>query len=306
MSTSTVSPLKAKIQTIIRGNFFNVGILATIILNGILVGVQTYDGCPNWVQYIQLLILFVFFLEIILRWMGRNSTKEYLSDGWNYFDIVILLAGVAPEIADIVAASSGQESQSSVWATLRVLRIVQLTRSIRAVEDLRILIGVLLKSIKSLSYIAILFLLVMYIYAVVGVTLFKNRDYKHSEHLELTISNPDPYGHVGEAFFTLFRILTGEDWTDLRYNLLNNEHTQRDDGTNTVPRTSNFTVTFYHVSWMVVAAYLLMNLVVGAIVSNFQLVLDAKKADEEGGDNNGGPPDDGDAPKRRIIKKPKV
>lgn len=154
------------------------------------------------------------------------------------------------------------------------------------------MIGVLLRSIKSLSYIAVLFLLVMYIYAIMGVTLFRNRDYANSEHLELTISNPDPYGSLGEAFFTLFRILTGEDWTDLRYNLLTNEHTVAKvkrlpgsegvpDHMNTVPRASNLVVTIYHVSWMVIAAYLLVNLVVGAIVNNFQLVLDARREEEE-------------------------
>ena len=240
-----------------------------------------------------------------MRWIGRNSTQEYVSDLWNWFDIFILLIGVIPELYEIISAPSSNEKQNSVLATLRVLRIVQLTRSIRAVDELKILIVVLLKSIKSLSYIAILFLLVMYIYAVVGVTLFKNPDYKQSEHLELTISNPDPYGTIGEAFFTLFRILTGEDWTDLRYNLLDNEHTQNNnDGTGrtTVPKSSNFVVTFYHVSWMIIAAYLLMNLVVGAIVNNFQLVLDARKLEEK--EEAEEKKDDDDNSFRRIIKKP--
>jgi voltage-gated sodium channel len=164
----------------------------------------------------------------------------------------------------------------------------------------------------------------MYIYAIVGVTLFKNKNYDNSEHLELTISNPDPYGDIWEAFFTLFRILTGEDWTDLRYNLLDNKYTTANG--DSVPGQSNFTVTFYHVSWMVIAAYLLVNLVVGAIVNNFQLVLDAKREEEEqfkklrekqlraergeddtdvddGDDDND---DDDTPPKRKITKRPKV
>jgi voltage-gated sodium channel len=282
---------------------------------------------------IQLCILFVFFIEVLLRWHGRRSTREYFADRWNWFDVFILIIGIVPEVAGIVFTEM-DDQQNSVFATLRVLRIVQLTRSIRAIEELRVLIGVLLKSIKSLSYIAMLFLLVMYIYAIMGVTLFKNKNYAESEHLELTISNPDPYGTLGEAFFTLFRILTGEDWTDLRYNLLTNEHTTRtqkvvdgqivEDSMNTVPVASNFTVTIYHVSWMVIAAYLLVNLVVGAIVNNFQLVLDARREEEErfkskkenqnpnpglddtpsssGDDDDENPP----PPPRRTTKRPKV
>ena len=281
-------------------------------------------------QVVQLCILFVFFIEVLLRWHGRRSTREYFADRWNWFDVFILIIGIIPEVAGIIFTEM-DDQQNSVFATLRVLRIVQLTRSIRAIEELRVLIGVLLKSIKSLSYIAVLFLLVMYIYAIMGVTLFKNKQYDQSEHLELTISNPDPYGDIWEAFFTLFRILTGEDWTDLRYNLLTNEHTIGSkktvggevvvDNMNTVPGASNFVVTIYHVSWMVIAAYLLVNLVVGAIVNNFQLVLDARREEEErfkekkenqnpsmglGDDSDGGDDDRTPPPPKRTTKRPKV
>ena len=33
-------------------------------------------------------------------------------------------------------------------------------------------------------------------------------------------NSSDPYGSLDEAMFTLFRTLTGDDWTDLRYNLI--------------------------------------------------------------------------------------
>ncbi|WMX15221.1 MULTISPECIES: ion transporter [unclassified Aureispira] len=310
------SPTRLKARNIINSTWFNMTILGLIVLNGLLIGVQTYSHVPSYIQVVQLCILFVFFIEVVLRWHGRRSTREYFADRWNWFDVFILVIGIIPEVAGILFTDMNDQ-QNSVFATLRVLRIVQLTRSIRAIEELRVLIGVLLKSIKSLSYIAVLFLLIMYIYAIMGVTLFKNKQYSQSEHLELTISNPDPYGSLGEAFFTLFRILTGEDWTDLRYNLLKNEYTAKEDGMNTVPAASNWVVTIYHVSWMVIAAYLLVNLVVGAIVNNFQLVLDARREEEERFKNkkdNQNPainnPDDGrdddKLPPRRTTKRPKV
>lgn len=261
-------------RKIVENKWFNLTIMFLIILNGLLIGVQTYDNTPDFIQVVQLCILFVFFLEIIIRWKGRNSTEEYFADRWNLFDIFILVIGVIPEVADIVLESDSESK--NILSTLRILRVIQLTRSIRAIGELQLLIGVLVKSIRSLSYIAVLFLLIMYIYAIIGVTLFKNRDYENSEHLRVTISNPDPYGDLGEAFFTLFRIMTGEDWTDLRYNLLENKHIKGN-----VPNSTNATVTIFHVSWMVIAAYLLINLVIGAIVNNFQLVLDAQKEAEE-------------------------
>ncbi len=299
MTITQTSGLKRFSQKIISSTGFNMLILSLIVLNGLFIGIQTYDWAPDWIHFLQLLILSIFFVEVMLRWWGRNSTQEYLADGWNYFDVIILVLGVVPEVADIIITSKG-EGQSSIWATLRVLRIIQLTRSIRAIDDMRVLVSVLVKSIRSLSYIAVLFLLIMYIYAIIGVTLFKNPEYINSEHLRLTGSNPDPYGDIGEAFFTLFRILTGEDWTDLRYNMLNNAETTAEGKNVVAPHIPNWVKTLYHVSWMIVAAYLLMNLVVGAIVSNFQMVLDAKKAAE-----NGGSPDD-EPTTTNIPKKPKA
>ncbi|EJF53420.1 Ion transport protein [Saprospira grandis DSM 2844] len=300
--SSSSKGLQEFARSIIRTNLFNFSILGAIVINGLLIGIQTYEWAPEWLHYVQLFILFVFFGEIWLRWVGRTSTKQFLSDGWNYFDIIILVLGVVPEVADIIMASE-KSGQNSVWATLRVLRVVQLTRSIRAVEEMQVLVAVLVRSVRSLSYIAVLFFLIMYIYAIIGVSLFKNPDYAESDHLALTISNPDPYKDMGEAFFTLFRILTGEDWTDLRYNMLDNEYTTANGRSVVAPDVPNWVKTLYHVSWMIIAAYLLMNLVVGAIVNNFQMVLDAKKEKEEGGNGGNG----GDKPKRtRISKRPKV
>jgi voltage-gated sodium channel len=298
-------------RIIVESKWFTIGIMFLIILNGLLIGVQTYDGAPEYIRIIQLCILFVFFMEIVLRWTARRTNQEYTSDWWNWFDIFILVIGIIPEVGDMLL--EGGEGQTHILSTLRILRVVQLTRSIRAIGELQLLIGVLIRSIRSLSYIAVLFLLVMYIYAIIGVTLFRNREYKQSEHLKLTISNPDPYGDLGEAFFTLFRILTGEDWTDLRYNLLSNEHIN-----GTSPKVSNVVVTIYHVSWMVIAAYLLINLVIGAIVNNFQVVLDAQREEEfkvlglssnQDDGNNSDDDKDKKGPeetRRRFIKRPKI
>lgn len=293
-------------RRIVENKWFTIGIMILIILNGLLIGVQTYDDAPAYIRVIQLSILFVFFLEIVLRWTGRRTTQEYVDDWWNWFDIFILVIGVIPEVADMVLQN--QDGETNILSTLRILRVVQLTRSIRAIGELQLLIGVLIKSIRSLSYIAVLFLLIMYIYAIIGVTLFRNPDYENSEHLRLTVSNPDPYGNLGEAFFTLFRILTGEDWTDLRYNLLTSEHMQGNS-----PKASGTIVTIYHVSWMVIAAYLLINLVIGAIVNNFQLVLDAQREaelketqKEEEGEEDSSSPDAPTEPQRRHIKRPKI
>ena len=57
--------------------------------------------------------------------------------------------------------------------------------------------------------------------------------------------------------------MTGEDWTDLRYNLV----TASEMG---VIKTPTVVVTLFHVFWFIIAAFLLLNLVTGAILNNYQ------------------------------------
>lgn len=67
--------------------------------------------------------------------------------------------------------------------------------------------------------------------------------------------------------FTLFREVTGEDWTDLRYNHI----TAYNLG---ILKTPPVIINLFHISWFVISVFLLLNLVTGAVISNYQMVMD--------------------------------
>ena len=138
----------------------------------------------------------------------------------------------------------------------------------------------LMKSLKSLLYNGILFLIFMYLFAVAGVSMFRlpNPETLSGEKLLMyeklmedaphsPANSPDPFGNISEAFFTLFRALTGEDWTDLRYNLVTASEYGLIDVNGSV-------VTVYHVLWFCIAAFLLLNLVTGAVINNYQISME--------------------------------
>ena len=181
---------------------------------------------------------------------------------------------------------------------LRVLRVFRVLRLLRAAKEIKLIISVLIRSMKSLLYNGILFFIFMYLFAVAGVSMFRlpNPDTLSGQKLELyeklmteaphsPSNSPDPYGSVGEAFFTLFRALTGEDWTDLRYNLV----TASEDG---LIEVSPSVVTAFHVIWFCLAAFLLLNLVTGAVINNYQLSIEEaeqrkkERAKQEATQNN--------------------
>lgn len=265
-----MTSLREKCYNFVYGKPFDVFITIVILVNSFLIGVQTtYDN--HIIEGIQHVILYIFTIECVLRYIAAGSLKAYLRSGWNVFDLVLVLIGwVPPTIAGNGAA----------MMALRVLRVFRVLRLLRAASEIKLIISVLIRSMKSLLYNGILFFIFMYLFAVAGVSMFRlpNPDTLSGEklaHYEQLMASaphspsnsPDPYGSIDEAFFTLFRALTGEDWTDLRYNLI----TASDEG---LIEVAPSVVTIYHVLWFCLAAFLLLNLVTGAVINNYQLSIE--------------------------------
>ena len=261
--------MSALVKNFISHKSFEWFIAAVIIINCALIGVETFSENPV-ILFIQKIALGIFTVEIILRWIARENIKSFFTDGWNIFDLTIVLITWIPE--DLF-------TNASIVTAIRVLRVFRVFRLLRAFPELKIMTSVLIRSLSALFYNGIFFFIFMYLFAIIGITLFKLPTHKTADTYKakaLTeylsqVPNapgiaPDPYGSLSETMFTLFRVLTGEDWTDLRYNLIQAKRMHVIDTHETV-------ITMYHVSWFIVATFLLLNLLVGAILNNYQIVM---------------------------------
>ena len=250
--------------------WFEISITIVILVNSILIGIETYVSDPT-IALIQKIVLGIFTVEIIARFIAADSIKEFFTNGWNIFDLSLVLIGYIPETLF---------ANGSAMMALRVLRVFRVMRLLRAAKGIKVMVSALVKSFSALFYNLIFFLIFVYLFAIVGVSLFKlpdpatlsGQDLAQYEKLMEVAPNspgnsPDPYGTLDEAMFTLFRALTGEDWTDLRYNL----NTASELG---VIKVNTIVVTTFHVIWFILSAFLLLNLVVGAIVNNYQAAME--------------------------------
>jgi voltage-gated sodium channel len=269
--------MSAVVKNFISQKSFEWFIAGVIIINCTFIGVETYISNPA-IPVIQNIALGIFTVEIILRWIARESITKFFSDGWNIFDLSIVLVGFIPEHIF---------TSASVIMTIRVLRVFRIFRLLRAFPELKIMTSVLIRSLSTLFYNGIFFFIFMYLFAIIGITLFKLPTTETADVVQMSALaeylkqvpnapgiSPDPYGSLGETMFTLFRILTGEDWTDLRYNLV---HASRIG----VIDVHESIITIFHVSWFVVATFLLLNLLVGAILNNYQIVMEELKVEKK-------------------------
>ena len=260
-------------QKITTSRLFESSIMVVIFINCIVIGLETYNR--NYIyDLINTVCLIIYTIEILMRFVGRSSLRQFFSNGWNIFDLLVVVVSYIP---DDISANSG------VVAAVRVLRIFRILRLFKANMELRLIISVMIRSMRALTYNAIVMLIFMYVFAVAGTLFFKLPEAHDleptqakvlSEYVQsaanMPLNSDDPYGNLNEAMFTLLRIMTGEDWTDIRYNLVTASRLHL------IP-VAPWVVTFFHVLWYVFAAFLLINLVVGAVINNYQMIMDEEK-----------------------------
>ncbi len=264
---------KYQCKAIANNRWFEMSIMIVILINSFLIGVETYTDNAT-IKLIQQVILGIFTIEILIRFIAADSINSFFSDGWNVFDFSLVLIGYIPE-------NMVEDTQTMMG--LRVLRVFRVLRLLRAAKEIKLIMTVLLKSLSAMFYNLVLFLIFVYLYAIIGVSLFRLPNPNNLSGEELTryeklmeiapnapSNSCDPFGTLGEAIFTLFRELTGEDWTDLRYNHI----TAYELG---ILKTSPAIITTYHVSWFCLAAFLLLNLVTGAVINNYQIAIEEQE-----------------------------
>lgn len=231
-------------RTLVQSAPFNNFIIAVILVNAVLIGLSTYltDATAlRAIAIIESICIVIYLIEIALRFAARDSMAAFFRDGWNIFDIVIVVAALIP-------ASNG------IGPVLRILRVFRVLRLVKTIPELRLIVNVLVRSVASMKYVALLAAILFYVYAVIGVKLFGGDGHPMHSY----------FSSIHEACFTLFRILTGDDWTQMRYELAQAGY----------PLAA---FTAYQVSWIVVATFLLVNLIVGAVINNYQKVQDIEE-----------------------------
>lgn len=177
-----------KIKNIIESVRFQNAIMAVIVINAVIIGLETSPAImasfgPILVTLDQIAIT-IFVIEILLKLLVYRV--QFFRSGWNIFDFVIVSAALLP--------------LGGNFAILRALRIVRAFRLISAMPKMRQVVQGLLSAIPSMGSVILLLGLIFYVAAVMATKLFGG-------------SFPQWFGTVGESFYSLFQIMTLESWS---------------------------------------------------------------------------------------------
>jgi len=245
---------KDRLKGIVESSWFNNFIIWTILIAGIVVGIQTYgERVANWqglLHNMDILILWIFTIEAILKLIVYGT--DYFKDSWNVFDFVIVVI--------CWAAFFMPNIDAGVVAVFRLARVLRVFRLVSALPKLRILVDAMLKSIPSMGYVGILLFLLFYIYGVMGVFLFKEND-------------PIRFSDLGTSILTLFQITTMEGWTDILYaNMHGCDHEVYGLDNCESPVAQPTAAVIYFVSFVMFGTMIVLNLFIGVIMNSMEEV----------------------------------
>jgi voltage-gated sodium channel len=241
-------------QTVVESRTFQPVIIGVILVASVIVGLETSEYLMSryggFFFVLDGAILGIFAAEIILR-IGAHGNRpwRFFLDPWNVFDFVIVVICFIPATGPFAAV-------------LRLARILRVLRLVSAVPRLQLIVMALLRSIPSMGFIGLLLLLHFYIYAVIGVFFFARNDPMH-------------FGTLWDAFLTLFRAVTLEDWTDLMYIQIYGSDVYPIEGfLGVAPQPEAFPLLspFYFISFILFGTMIMLNLFIGVVVNSLHEV----------------------------------
>ncbi|XP_072876464.1 voltage-dependent L-type calcium channel subunit alpha-1C isoform X12 [Chlorocebus sabaeus] len=297
-----------KVWYVVNSTYFEYLMFVLILLNTICLAMQHYgQSCLFKIAMNILNMLFtgLFTVEMILKLIAFKP-KGYFSDPWNVFDFLIVIGSiidvilsetnhyfcdawntfdaliVVGSIVDIAitevnpaehtqcSPSMNAEENSRISITFfRLFRVMRLVKLLSRGEGIRTLLWTFIKSFQALPYVALLIVMLFFIYAVIGMQVFG----KIALNDTTEINRNNNFQTFPQAVLLLFRCATGEAWQDIMLACMPGKKCapESEPGNSTEgesPCGSSFAV-FYFISFYMLCAFLIINLFVAVIMDNF-------------------------------------
>uniref|UniRef100_A0A8C4QAD1 Voltage-dependent L-type calcium channel subunit alpha n=1 Tax=Eptatretus burgeri TaxID=7764 RepID=A0A8C4QAD1_EPTBU len=268
-----------KFWYVVNSTAFEYIMFVLIMLNTICLGMQHYKQAEVFNSVMDLLNMVftaVFTLEMLLKIIAFKP-RGYFSDAWNVFDFLIVIGSIIDVVLSEINVSIGctmasrhlsSEDSSRISITFfRLFRVMRLVKLLNKGEGIRTLLWTFIKSFQALPYVALLIVMMFFIYAVIGMQIFG----KIAMQVGTQINRNNNFQTFPQAVLLLFRCATGEAWQEI---LLACMAGQRCDPESEYEEGQEFTcgsnfAIIYFISFYMLCAFLIINLFVAVIMDNF-------------------------------------
>ncbi|CAH2099001.1 unnamed protein product [Euphydryas editha] len=276
--------IQYKVWWFVTSQPFEYAIFVLIMINTITLAMKYHNQPHEYSKALDMLNMIftaVFALEFIFK-LAAFRFKNYFGDAWNTFDFIIVLGSIIDIVVSQVNELKNQGSglprahvvkESSIPSInfFRLFRVMRLVKLLSRGEGIRTLLWTFIKSFQALPYVALLILMLFFIYAVVGMQVFG----KIAIDDDTPITRNNHFQTFPQAILVLFRSATGEAWQDIMMGVSpepevrcdrNYDEEGEDDNSGSCGSVLAFP---YFISFYVLCSFLIINLFVAVIMDNF-------------------------------------
>lgn len=215
----------------------------------------------NVLDYLNMIFIVIFTSECLMKIFALRY--HYFKEPWNLFDfVVVILSMLGLVLSDII------EKYFVSPTLLRVVRVAKVGRVLRLVKGakgIRTLLFALAMSLPALFNICLLLFLVMFIFAIFGMSFFM--------HVKDKSGLDDVYNFktFGQSMILLFQMSTSAGWNDVLDGIINEEDCQEPNNEIGYPGNcgSSTIGIAYLLSYLVISFLIVINMYIAVILENY-------------------------------------
>ncbi|XP_054686368.1 sodium channel protein type 2 subunit alpha-like isoform X3 [Grus americana] len=265
-----VNKFQGMVFDFVTKQVFDISIMILICLNMVTMMVETDDQSKEMetiLSRINLVFIILFTGECVLKLISLRH--YYFTVGWNIFDfVVVILSIVGMFLAEMIEKYF---VSPTLFRVIRLARIGRILRLIKGAKGIRTLLFALMMSLPALFNIGLLLFLVMFIYAIFGMSNFAY------VKREVGIDDMFNFETFGNSMICLFQITTSAGWDGLLAPILNSGEPDCDPhkdhpGSSVKGDCGNPSVgIFFFVSYIIISFLVVVNMYIAVILENFSV-----------------------------------
>ncbi|XP_076303607.1 ca[2+]-channel protein alpha[[1]] subunit D isoform X4 [Lasioglossum baleicum] len=259
--------IQYKVWWFVTSQPFEYTIFTLIMINTVTLAMKFYRQPEIYTEALDVLNMIftaVFALEFVFK-LAAFRFKNYFGDAWNVFDFIIVLGS----FIDIVYSEVNPGSTIISINFFRLFRVMRLVKLLSRGEGIRTLLWTFIKSFQALPYVALLIIMLFFIYAVIGMQVFG----KIAIDDETSINRNNNFQSFPQSVLVLFRSATGEAWQQIMMDTsAQPDKVKCDNNSDEVNNASGCGSDIaipYFISFYVLCSFLIINLFVAVIMDNF-------------------------------------
>uniref|UniRef100_A0A4W6CRD9 Voltage-dependent T-type calcium channel subunit alpha n=1 Tax=Lates calcarifer TaxID=8187 RepID=A0A4W6CRD9_LATCA len=263
---SDYSPTRLLIHKMCTSHYLDLFITIVIGLNVITMSMEHYQQPKELDEALKIcnyIFTLIFVLESVFKLVAFGF-RRFFKDKWNQLDLAIVLLSIMGITLEEIEVNASLPINPTIIRIMRVLRIARVLKLLKMAVGMRALLDTVMQALPQVGNLGLLFMLLFFIFAALGVELFGDLICDELHPCE-GLGRYATFKNFGMAFLLLFRVSTGDNWNGIM------KDTLRDCAHDTSSTCYNTVVSpIYFVSFVLTAQFVLVNVVIAVLMKHLE------------------------------------